>query len=289
MARGIRTSARLLLTYGPGGLLQLRPENTLALEAPTKPPWSNSSQPLAGGWPSYEFGDGSNGISGILRRASGEPSVRVYSRSMADTPNQLSVEFQDALNEYQQDSFSLVDPDDAALSGQEISATLNALGLPNYDQAARISKLNLDKSIRGNTYIEFETSVKALGVRPGDLITVTYLKEGFTRQPFRVLKIAPGADHRVVTITAQIHDDAWYEDSNGQATSATGSRRQSGAGVGIPRPLVGSAVDENEEIQFGVAETDTTASDGSVEVQSDGYRSCRRPPAFSRGHPASRW
>ena len=58
-------------------------------------------------------------------------------------------------------------------------------------------KLNLDQSVRGNTYVEFETSVKAFGIRPGDLITVTYLKEGFDRQLFRVLKIAPGANHRV--------------------------------------------------------------------------------------------
>ena len=116
-------------------------------------------------------------ISGILRKANGEPSLRVFSRSMADTPNRFTVEFQDALNEYQQDSFSLVDVDDVARSGQEVSQTLTALGIPNFDQAARILKLNLDQSVRGNTYVEFETSVKAFGIRPGDLITVTYLKE----------------------------------------------------------------------------------------------------------------
>ena len=111
---------------------------------------------------------------------------------MADTPNRFSVEFQDALNEYQQDSFSLVDADDVSRSGQEVSQTLAAVGIPNFDQAARILKLNLDRSVRGNTYVEFETSVKAFGIRPGDLITVTYLKEGLNRQAFRVLKIAPG-------------------------------------------------------------------------------------------------
>ena len=76
---------------------------------------------------------------------------------MADTPNRFTVEFQDALNEYQQDSFSLVDADDVARSGQEVSQTLAAVGIPNFDQAARILKLNLDRSVRGNTYVEFET------------------------------------------------------------------------------------------------------------------------------------
>jgi hypothetical protein len=266
LARGVRNCGRLLLTYGANGVVQVRVEDSIANQQPAKPAWSNSVDPLNGGWPSYEFGDGSNGFSGILRRASGEPCVRLYSRSLADTPNQIGVEFQDALNGYQQDSLSVVDPDDVALSGQVISVTLNAIGMPDYDQAARLLQLNLDKSIRGNTYIEFDTSVKSFGVRPGDIITITYLKEGFTRQPFRVLKIAPGTNHRVSTITAQIHDDAWYADSNGQPASAPGGGIQTGGGVGVPRPLVGSVTDANGQNQFGIMESSSLQSDGSVET-----------------------
>src|SRR5262249_31175898 len=148
VVRGIRNCARLYLTYGPGGVLQCQVENSVALERPSKPDWSNSKEVLAGGWPSYEFGDGSNGYSGIMRLADGTPSVTVTSRSIADTPNVLNVEFQDALNSYQQDSYQMVDPDDVAATGQEVTATLSALGLPNYDQTARILKFTLDKSIR---------------------------------------------------------------------------------------------------------------------------------------------
>jgi hypothetical protein len=284
VARGIRTAARLMLTYGASGLLQLSVENAIALEQPSKAPWSNSDQTLNGGWPSYEFGDGSDGSSGILRRADGEPSVRVFSRSMADTPNYFFAEFQDELNQYQQDSFSVVNPDDVALSGQEISAALNALGMPNFNQAGRILKLNLDKSVRGNTYIEFDSSVKCIGVRPGDLIAVTYLKEGFQRQPFRVLKVAPATNHRTATITAQIHDDAWYADSNGQATSADGVGPQGGVGVGTPRPLVGGSLDEDGADVFGIAERLATSSDASVQTELD----VTFAPPGSGGHgPAS--
>ena len=106
------------------------------------------------------------------------------------------MEFQDELNGYQQDSFELVDVDDVARAGQEIASGLTALGIPNFDQAARIAKFNLDRSIGGNTYVDFETSVRGLGLRPGDLISLTYLKEGFERQPFRVLKITPGLNYR---------------------------------------------------------------------------------------------
>src|ERR1017187_6238359 len=97
---------------------------------PAKAAGSNSTEPLNGGWPSYEFGDGSNGFSGMLRKSNGEPSVTLTSRSIADAPNRMTVEFQDALNGYQQDSYEMVDPDDIALVGQELSSTLMALGLP---------------------------------------------------------------------------------------------------------------------------------------------------------------
>jgi hypothetical protein len=94
----------MYLTYGPAGVLQANVENTIALESPSQPAWSNSTELLNGGWPTYEFGDGSYGFSGIMRKASGASTVVVTSRSIADTPNCMSVEFQDALNGYQQDS-----------------------------------------------------------------------------------------------------------------------------------------------------------------------------------------
>ena len=64
--------------------------------------------------------------------------------------------------------------------------------------------------MNGNTYVEFETSVKGVGLRPGDIITLTYAREGFNRQPFRITKLLPGVNFITAVITAQIHDDAWY-------------------------------------------------------------------------------
>jgi hypothetical protein len=279
--RGVRNAARLFLTYGPGGVLQLAVENTVALQQPAKAAGCNSTEELNGGWPVYEFGDGSNGFSGILRQESGTPTVTVRSRAIADTPNCMTVEFQDALNSYQQDSYSVVNVDDVTQAGQQVTTTLMALGIPNYDQAARILKFNIDKSVRGNTYIDFDTSVKAFGIRPGDLITVTYLKEGFTRQPFRILKISPATNYRTATITAQIHDDAWYADSNGQVTGA-GCVRQSTIGIGTPRPLIGSVVDSNGQGQFGIqAAASSGESDTEVSV------SFTAPAAPSAGGPGA--
>ena len=262
--RGIRNAARMYLTYGAGGLLELHVENTLALQQPSKPEWSNAASTLDGGRPGYEFGDGTSGTSGILRRQSGEPSLRLWSRSTTDTPNRFTLEFQDAFNEYQQDSLSLVDVDDVARTGQEITGPFSALGIPNFSQAAWILKFNLDRSVQGNTYVEFESSVRVIGLQPGDIISLTYLKEGFNRQPLRVLKIAPGTNFRTAVMTAQIHQDAWYSDTNG--AGGPGGRRQPDAGLGMPRPLIGKVVDANGEIQFEIIEVARGEADGGATV-----------------------
>jgi hypothetical protein len=257
--RGIRNASALYLTLSPTGLLQLNAEDTLAVQQPSKPAGSNGTTALNGGWPAYEFGD--NTFSGILRRGNGDVSLRLSTRSVADSPNRYTVEFQDEFNEYQQDSLSLVDVDDSLLCGQDITVSLATLGLPNFDQATRATALQLYKSVRGNTYINFETSVKGVGLRPGDLITLTYSKEGFNRQPFRITKIAPGLNFLTAVITAQIHDDAWYTAVN---SGAEGLGRQAGFEVGLPRPLVGSVLDTDGVAQFGVTQSSTTSSDGSI-------------------------
>jgi hypothetical protein len=207
IVRGIRNGAALYLAFNTAGQLQLNAEDTLAVQQPSQMAFSNSTVGLNNGWPAYEFGD--NALSGIVRGSNGASSLRTTTRSLADSPNRYTVEFQDEFNEYQQDSLSLVDVDDSLLSGQDITVGLTALGIPNFDQATRAAALQLYKSIQGNTYAEFETSVKGAGLRPGDIITLTYSKEGFDRQPFRINKIAPGLNLMTAVITAQIHDDAW--------------------------------------------------------------------------------
>ena len=281
VVRGIRNGSGLYLIFSPSGLLQLKAEDTLALQQPVKPLGSNSAAVLQGGWPSYEFGD--NTFSGILRRDNGQVTLRVFSRNAADTPNRFTVEFQDEFNEYQQDSLSLVDIDDSLLSGQDVTVSLTALGLPNFDQAARATALQLYKSVLGNTYIEFETSVKAVGLEPGDLITLTYSKEGFDRQLFRITKISPAINYRTAVITAQIHEDTWYTSIN---SGAAGFGRQPGFDVSLPRPLVGGVFDTDGVQQFAVSESSTASSDGSVTIDlSVGFTVPERPTITSVGIP----
>ena len=93
-----------------------------------------------------------------------------------------------------------MDIDDSLLTDRIVTAPFAGVGLPNFDQATRMLQLQLNKSIAGYTLVEFETTVKGIGIAPGDLITVTYLKEGLERQPFRVVKIAPGQNYQTVQI-----------------------------------------------------------------------------------------
>ena len=262
LVRGVRTAAGLYLGFGHTGLLKVGGEDTLSSQQPVKPASSNSKIILNGGWPAYEFGDGV--FSGILRRENGQAAFRTWSRPSADSPNRFNVEFQDEFNEYQQDSLSLVDLDDALRCSQEVTASLTALGIPNFDQATRVTSLQLNKSVRGNVYVDFETSVRAVDLRPGDLITLSYGKEGWDRQPFRITRLAPGTNFRTASITAQLHNDDWYMIS-GSGTSGTG--RQPNYGTGIPRALVGETIDEGGNAQFSVAETSSASTDGSITVQ----------------------
>ncbi len=264
--RGIRNSARLRLTYRIDGKLAVQVENSLALQQPTKPTGSNAPTTVNGGWPAYVYSDGTDGItpSGILRRPDNSASVRLWQRPTADTPNRFAIEFADRFNEYQQDSLALVDAEDVARTGQEITGRLVVDGLPTFDQAARLLKFFLDKSIRGNRFIEFETGVKALGQRAGDLIAVTYAKEGLFGQPFRIVKLEPSTNYRSVRITAQIHDDAWYQDTNGQLSLIPETRRQPESESGVPDPLYGNDVDEFGNERFSITEFQIAGTDGSI-------------------------
>ncbi|HSU33364.1 MAG TPA: phage tail protein [Bryobacteraceae bacterium] len=261
LVRGIRVAASLMLRYGATGLLELVPESTLAKQQPVLPDGSNSSEMLDGGWPTYEFSDGTGPFSGIVRNVNGSSSVRMTSRSIAETSNRLSVEFQDEGNEYQQDSLSLVNSDDSALIGYEISSQSTALGIANFNQATRVLLRQLDKSTKGNQFIQFQTSFRALKVRPGDIIAVTYAKELMQRVPFRVVKLSPSVNYQTVTILAQIHDDDWYSDST---AVLAGAGRQPGSHVQTPRPLLGTVVNPDGTSDFGLQGEVQTLGDGTA-------------------------
>jgi len=285
--RGVRHNARLQLTYREHGKLAVHVENSLALQQPTKPEGSNALEQVNGGWPAYAYSDGSDGVpSAILRSEDRSPAIRLWSRPIADTPNRFSNEFADSQNGYQQDSLALVDAEDVARTGQEITGRLVVDGLPTFDQAARILKFFLDKSLKGNRYIDLQTSVKGLGQRPGDIITVTYVKEGLVTQPFRIVGIQPSVNYQTVRVTAQIHDDAWYQDTNGQLSLIGPTSPTPESEPGVPDPLVGGSLDEFGNEAFTVTEFEVAGTDGSILTEVEvAFTPPRVGQSFSAGTP----
>ena len=260
LIRSIRNGSRLYIVLGTSGMLEARIESTFALQQAALPPNSNSTQLFNGGWPAYEFD-----ATSIARNKDGSASVKLSSKGAQDTPNRLSLEFQDLFNQYQQDSLSLADEDDVDLCVQEIAATWDAVGISTFSQASRMLLLALNRGIEGNRFIEFETSVKALGLLPGDLISVTYAKENLNRTPFRVLKVSSGSSFRTAVISAQYHNDLWYTDEATGIIGGTGW--QTGNDSGLPDPLGGTTLDANGNLQLGITETEIAGSDGSTDVQ----------------------
>lgn len=260
----VRNNARLFFTYSAAGKVEARVENTIALQQPSLPYGSNAGAPVAGGWPAYEYGD-TNGT--IVRRANGSSSLRVFHRSISDTPNRFAFEFQDEFNQYVQDSLAIDDVEDQASAGQEVSRTLAAEGIPNFHQAARIAKFQLDKSVKGNTFVEFQTSVKAVGQQVGQIITLSRARAGWNGQLFRILKIAPQQDYRTVRITAQIHDDAWYSDVDETFSAADSRPRYPRRNPRPPNPLVGSIPRADGDMDWAIAEHPAVDADGTAGIE----------------------
>jgi len=258
--RGIRNNSRMYLVLNSAGLVEVRVENAFALQQPVKPAASNSTEPFNGGWPAYEFDARS-----IARTNDGASTVRLTTKGASDTANRLTIEFQDRFNQFQQDSLSLSDQDDELLCSQTVAAAWDAVGISSFNQAARMLLLGLNRGLQGNLFIEFQTSVKALGLMPGDLITVTYAKENLQRTPFRITQVKPGASFRTVTISAQLHNDAWYSDS---VTGIIGGRgRQTGVTSGLPAPVAGVTADADGLLQLGITEAEVSGGNGATQVE----------------------
>lgn len=261
--RGVRLSTGLTVSLSGTGRLALQMESGIARQHPEKRATSNAESDLAGGWPAYEFGDGTAGRSGVLVR-DGRSTLRIWRRSGNETPNRLSVELQDAFRAYQQTSVSLLDADDEKLQGYEVSAGLPALGLPHVSQGLRALRHQLNKLHRGNRFVEFESGLQAIGVRPGDLITLSVAAEGMDRSVFRVAGMSIRENHATVRITCREHREEWHEqfESGGLAHGAGGVE----SGGSTPRVLAGRTWGEDGGTELEVEEGAEDVEGGQVEV-----------------------
>lgn len=251
LLRGIQANANCLLYLGHDGKLALRMEAPIAEAQPAKSPHSNAETSLNGGWPAYEFGDGSNNSGGLVLDESYTARLRLWSRPTSQCPTRYQMEFQDSTSDYRQSTMSLVDVDELARSGQEVTAVHPALGVTSGMHAGAILRLALHKAQRGNQYLEFESSIQAVGLRPGDLISMSFTNWGLSRSLFRVLSIEPKQNFETVRITAQRHEDDWFSapDFGGADQDGIEGWRSS-----LARPIAGTTRDAHGNESFQVVE-----------------------------------
>lgn len=257
----VQNGSGLLLRTGRDGRVECICESPIAIQQPEKPSGSNSPEPINGGWPAYEFCNGAAGFGGIALLANREPSLRMYSKPHNEATNRISVDFVDPHNDYVSDTFTLTDIDDVIQVGQEVRSRLVTAGVTGEAQAHRLCRRILDRRLRGNLFAEFQSSIKAILLRPGDLITISLPAAGLERQLFRVLSVAPGLNGERVSIVAQLHDDSWYETAG--MIMVNPLTAQNAMEDGEPRPLLGDEADGADGFRHSVGEEFVELADGT--------------------------
>lgn len=260
--RGLRQGAQTLLRLNAQGQLSLIVEGTISSQQPVQAVHSNATSPLNDGWPSFEANDGSAGNCTILANNQGDIDLRLFCQPTSQTPNRLTVEYQDSLNDYLNGSLSLVDLDDIARSGSEIPGIFRALGIPTKSQAERVLSKELARTINGNLFAEFSTTIKGLGMQPGDIITLTSSDYELSRAPFRVLRLSPGLNFETVDVLAQTHNDGWY--GTGTAVSSSSTGWPSAINSGTPFPIAGYTYTAEDGHLLDVQESSGTLADGGA-------------------------
>jgi hypothetical protein len=260
--RGLRQGAQALLRLNAQGQLSMIVEGTISSQQPMQAVHSNATSPLNNGWPSFEANDGSTGNCTILANNQGDIDLRLFCQPTSQTPNRLTVEYQDSLNDYLNGSLSLIDLDDVARAGSEIPGVFRALGIPTKSQAERALSKELARTIDGNLFAEFSTTIKGLGMQPGDIITLTSSDYELSRAPFRVLRLSPGLNFETVAVLAQTHDDGWYGPGTAVSSSSTGW--PSAVNSGTPLPIAGYTYTAENGHMFDVQESSGVLADGGA-------------------------
>lgn len=276
----------------PAGLLTLAIKQTLADQQPSPVYGSNDNTPrssatgagaAATGYVAYAFNE-----SNILRKSDkvNAPSTfAIEQRGIYDTPNEVSISFQDEEFQYSNDSLTIDDTQHISRSGQTIGGSIATEGLQNFDQAARCIQTQLAEQFRGNPRtgnngvndpggtwtINFQCSYRGVHLNIGQIISVTMAKYQLDDQWFRIIAVSPDPDAEKITIRAIWHEDDWYLDSYGQNPSPILQQQQKqallrpplGWAPDITTPVSGDPLWAQTDSNFSIAQAYAAGADSS--------------------------
>lgn len=152
-------------------------------------------------------------------------SFRYVSTPYSQLPTVIQVGIQDEDNSYTPDNVRIACTQAFAVAKTKSQSTLQAIGVPNYDQAYRVANCKFAELWNGNprgdwkgtVAIQFTTSFRAKHLTIGSIVRVRFPKMGLgNAQYFRVTTLSPSKDCSLITISATFHDDRWYTDSFSQ-------------------------------------------------------------------------
>jgi hypothetical protein len=281
------------LATSQSGQLQLFINQTLADSQPSAITGSNYSTGVSSihadgsggtGYVAYSFDESS-----VARKTDGSPDLQQVANATVQTPNKISISFQDEDNQYQTDSLDIYDTDAITQAGGALSPAgaivpenLNVIGITNFDQGTRIANVYMAEKNRGNTRLDaggtdtytFSTSVRCEHLRVGHLVFLSWQALSLDKQLFRVIGIEALTDGISWKLTISLVNEIWYTDAYGQAPQAFYSDANKSMPQRSPLPWQPydtvptiSAIWSTKEWNFGIAEIDTPQTDGTVQVQ----------------------
>lgn len=248
LIRGLRNAMKAMLFFDyVTGKLKLVIKETIASQQPTVIDGSNYNTPVpsvtvegieADGYVAYHF-DHTN----ILKTSDGRSTLQIYQKTYQDSPNKMTMVFQNRENSYSQDSATIVDVEDVSRLGQEVFGSFPLYGPQTYDHIRRIANTWFAENYRGNPRLDYQgsaigdtggtimfdlqTSIKAVHLMVGQICLISDQQHGIDKQPVRVMKIQPSTNFETARVTLQFHNDNWYQDTFGQVNQPKYARPRS--------------------------------------------------------------
>jgi hypothetical protein len=285
--QGIRNCCKaMLVPNGSTGLLQVFIKQTMADQQPAAITGSNngtgiSSITAAGasatGYSAYDFDESS-----ILLNASGVSTLKITQRTVVDSPNSITTNFQDQDNQFVVDSMTELDPVDVTRAAQTVTGGINIDGLNSFDQGQRVFETRFAETFRGNQrgdsggtlLFNFETTQKVAHLQVGQIGRFSHQQLGLSFQTVRVISIQASTDFESAKLQLQWHEDRWYTDTYGQIGSPiySGNNKQQ-----LTRPPFAWQPDQEKPLAsdqmvppltytFGMAVVYSVAADGTAIV-----------------------
>lgn len=302
---GVRNAMRGQLYFNfTTGLLSLTSKRTLADQQPNPIPGSNYNAPvesvtnyytptsppsdvgeIAFGYAAYSF-DATN-----ILKINGESTLKIRQKGYQETPNKSTVYFFDRENSYNQDISTIIDTEDSARVGSEVSGTFNLMGCQTFDHIDRVTASWFAENYRGNSrqdytgsYIgdtggtiiaELQTTIKGVHLTVGQIVLLSDVQNSLNLQTFRITRIEPSANFETAKISMSWHNDYWYLDSFGQGVNQPIWMNPLSGAQGAPRswrpayevPQSGDAYRDPTDLGFGIAQTYGTDAGGNALAQ----------------------